>query len=235
MTGGAYRWAMFAGILVSIAFWSRVSRRDQRLVWIYIGALIGAFAGAKVCYLLAEGWLDTGRPDFWIRLATGKTIVGGLLGGYIGVELTKSVVKYRQPTGDWFALIAPAGILLGRVGCLLHGCCLGAVCERSWFTVRDSSGIDRWPAVPVEMAFNLAAILAFVFLRKRRFLTGQHFHLYMMGYGLFRFGHEFLRADRSIAGRFTGYHFFALLLFIAGLIGFCKRRNKYRAAAAASC
>jgi len=228
MTVAPYSWLMLAGILVSIVFWWRLARRDGRLVWIYIGALLGAFIGAKLAYFLAEGWLDLGRPDFWLRLATGKTIIGGLLGGYAGVEIAKRVVKYRGVTGDWFALIAPLGIILGRIGCLLHGCCRGIECSPSWFTLRDPSGSERWPAVPAEMAFNLAALGTFLALRRYRLLPGQHFHLYLICYGLFRFGHEFLRADRRIAGPFTGYHAAALGLVVLGFAGFAIRRKSLR-------
>ena len=64
-----------------------------------------------------------------------------------------------------FALIAPIGIILGRFGCLLHGCCQGIECSPSWFTLKDQSGIDRWPAVPAEITFNLSAITLFYFGR----------------------------------------------------------------------
>ncbi|NOS70918.1 MAG: hypothetical protein HOP33_13430, partial [Verrucomicrobia bacterium] len=35
----AYGWLMLAGIFVSIALWSRVAKRDSRLVLVYIAAL----------------------------------------------------------------------------------------------------------------------------------------------------------------------------------------------------
>ncbi len=90
MNVSPYSWLLLAGILVSLYFWSRLARRDERLLFIYIAALIGAFLGAKIVYLLAEGWLDWAQPDRWTRLATGKTILGGLLGGYAAVELAKN-------------------------------------------------------------------------------------------------------------------------------------------------
>src|SRR5438552_919482 len=147
----AYGWLMLAGIFVSIALWSRVARRDARLVLIYVAALAGAFLGAKLVYLGAEGWLHWHDANRWLVLATGKTILGGLLGGYAAVELAKLLAGYSQPTGDWFALIAPAGIILGRIGCWLHGCCQGVECSPAWFTLEDASGLPRWPAVPVEI------------------------------------------------------------------------------------
>ena len=57
----AYGWLMLAGIFVSIVFWSRLAKRDERVVLIYVVALAGAFLGAKIVYLLAEGWRDIGQ------------------------------------------------------------------------------------------------------------------------------------------------------------------------------
>src|SRR5882672_10096222 len=112
MTMSPYGWLMLAGIIVSICLWSRLARRDDRLLVVYIAALVGAFLGAKAVWFLSDGWRAFGAPDMWLQLATGKTILGGLLGGYAGVEVAKKLVNYRGVTGDWFALIAPIAITL---------------------------------------------------------------------------------------------------------------------------
>ena len=247
----AYGWLMLAGIGVSIVFWSRIARRDSRLVTIYIAALCGAFLGAKIVYVAAEGWMHFGAPDMWLQLATGKSILGALLGGYAAVEGAKKATGYKQATGDWFAIIAPVGIAVGRIGCLLHGCCLGEKCEPSWFTLRDSAGVNRWPAVPIEIAFNVA-FLGFVALRQSGSglsaamerevgaarapmpgrgaeatptFAGQHFHLYLIAYGIFRFAHEFARATPRVAGFFSGYQIAALSVAVLGFIGFARRQR----------
>jgi phosphatidylglycerol---prolipoprotein diacylglyceryl transferase len=222
---------MIAGILVSAVFWSRLARREPRLLSVYIAALCGAFLGAKLVYVLAEGWLHFGQEDMWLHLATGKTILGALLGGFAAVEIAKRLLGYRGITGDWFALIAPMAILLGRVGCLLHGCCLGKECAPGWFTLPGPDGIQRWPAVPVEILFNLAAIAVLFFLRRNRLLPGQHFHLYLIAYGTFRFGHEFFRATPPAIGEYSGYHFAALGVVVAGMAGFYIRRTRQAARA----
>ena len=77
------------------------------------------------------------------------------LGGYVSVEIAKRFLRYHSATGDWFALIVPLGIMLGRVGCILHGCCLGRACDASWFTMNDTVGVARWPAALVELLFNV--------------------------------------------------------------------------------
>ena len=214
---------MLAGIAVSAMFWSRLARRDDRLLIVYVAALIGAFLGAKLAYLLAEGWRDLGQPDVWLRLATGKSILGALPGGYAGVELAKRWVGYRGVTGDWFAIIAPVGIILGRIGCWLHGCCLGRAWEPAWFTMRDASGLGRWPAVPAEIVFNLAMLACFFVLRQQRRLAGQHFHVYLIAYGLFRFAHEFLRATPRIGAGLSGYQIAALACVALGAWRFVAR------------
>src|SRR5262249_19458923 len=167
-----YSLLLLAGIGVGVAIWSRLARRDERLVIIYVAALVSAFLGAKLVYLAAEGWMFWDSPDRWMIWATGKTILGALLGGYAGVELAKKLTGYSQPTGDLFAIVAPIGIVLGRVGCLLHGCCLGRACEPHWWTLRDAHGIERWPAVPAEIAFNVVALGVFLSLRRGREIAG---------------------------------------------------------------
>jgi phosphatidylglycerol:prolipoprotein diacylglycerol transferase len=145
------------------------------------------------------------------------------------VELAKLLLGYSGVTGDWFAVIAPLSIMVGRVGCVLHGCCLGRPCDASWFTVADGQGVARWPAAQVELLFNAVALVAALLLRSRKILPGQLFHLYLIAYGLFRFGHEFLRATPSILGQISGYQVAALGCVLLGAVGFVRRQGKRRA------
>jgi phosphatidylglycerol:prolipoprotein diacylglycerol transferase len=221
---------MLAGIIVSLCYWWRLARRDDRLLILYFAALIGAFLGAKILYLLAEGWIDLDQPDRWLRWATGKSILGALPGGYAGVEIAKRLIGYQGVTGDWFALIAPVGIILGRIGCWWHGCCLGRVCAENGFTLRDAAGVARWPAVPVEIVFNTLLVAVLAVLRWKQWLAGQHFHLYLMAYGAFRFGHEFLRDTPRWIGPFSGYQLAALAVAGLGFFLFRRRSQASRAA-----
>ncbi len=221
----AYGWLMLAGIFVSIFLWSQMIKRDDRLVLVYVAALAGAFLGAKLVYLGAEGWLHWHDANRWVILATGKSVTGALLGGYLAVEIAKRLLGYHGTTGDWFAVIVPVGIVLGRVGCILNGCCLGRVCEPSWFTMNDANGVARWPAALVELLFNALMLCVILVLRRRKILPGQHFHIYLMAYGCFRFFHEFLRDTPQIAGPISGYQIAALGIFALGAAGFACRRQ----------
>ncbi|WP_193212637.1 prolipoprotein diacylglyceryl transferase family protein [Luteolibacter marinus] len=210
-----YALMLVLGIGLSVVYWVRVSKSDERLPLIYFGGLAGAFVGAKVAYLLAEGWMHFDDPHRWVLWLSGKSVMGALPGGWLGVEIAKAAMGYREPTGDRFALILPLPLLLGRLGCLHAGCCPGIAC--SW---------GSWPAVPVEIAFQVTMLVVMLILNGRRLLQGQHFHLYLIAYGLFRFFHEFLRATpKSIAG-LSGYQWIALATVIAALVAWRIRAEK---------
>jgi phosphatidylglycerol:prolipoprotein diacylglycerol transferase len=221
----AYGWLMLAGIFVSILLWSQLIKRDDRLVLVYVAALVGAFLGAKLVYLGAEGWLHWHDPNRWVILATGKSITGALLGGYAAVEIAKRLLKYNGVTGDWFAVIVPAGVMIGRVGCMVNGCCLGKVCNASWFTINDANGVPRWPSSQMEFIFNAVMLGVILLLRWGKIAPGQLFHIYLMAYGIFRFFHEFLRDTPQIIGPVSGYQIAALGIFVLGAAGYARRRQ----------
>jgi phosphatidylglycerol:prolipoprotein diacylglycerol transferase len=221
-----YRLLLLAGIVVSLAIWIRLGRKESRLVSVYFGALLGAFTGAKLVYLAAEGWMFWDSPQRWLIWATGKTILGALLGGYAGVEIAKVFAGYTAPTGDLFALVAPVGIIFGRIGCFLHGCCLGQpVCQKAWWTLEDPQGTPRWPAVPAEIVFNLITLVIFLTIRRSERLRGQLFHVYLVAYGVFRFLHEMVRDTPRMFLGISGYQIAALACIGLGLWGFWHRRH----------
>lgn len=225
--GGAYALLMVAAIVVSAIYWLARSKHDPNLLVVYIGALGGAFIGAKLAYVFAEIAFDWGRPDFWMRLATGKSILGGLLGGYAGVELMKKLVGHRQSTGDAFAVILPVGLLLGRVGCWMHGCCPGSpVREDSVMALRDAAGVTRWPAVPVEMAFLFAMLALMWFCKWRGRYRDRLFFLFLAAYGAFRFSHEWLRATPKWWGVVSGYQVISAGMAVLGVLMFVRRGIK---------
>ncbi len=213
----------------ALVWWRLVRAGDRRLALVYIAGLLGAVVGAKLAFLFAEGWHY--RDDYW-ALLSGRSITGGLLGGYAGVELAKWWLGYRAITGDLFAIIVPIGIAIGRVGCLVQGCCPGVTCEQAWWSVTDHAGTHRWPAAAVELAFNGLFLGWALIARRRGWLPGNLFHVYLIAYGVFRFGHEFLRDDQRMAGSFGGYHIIAAGMAAFGLWRFIGRRRMLRSAGA---
>lgn len=210
-----YALAIVVGIAIGALYWLRHSRDDDRLPLVYFGGLVGAFLGAKLAYLFAEGWLHADDPQRWLAWLSGKSVMGALPGGWAGVEVMKRVTGYRAVTGDRFALLIPVPLALGRIGCLDAGCCPGIML-----------GGFRWPAVPVELGFQAVALGALLILRAAKWLPGQHFHLYLIAYGLFRFGHEFLRETPKVMFGLSGYQWIALGTVVAGISAFLVRRQR---------
>lgn len=217
---------MVTAIALGAWFWIRQSKSDPRHALIYFAAITGALLGAKIAYLLSEGWLHTDPDTRLLHWLTGKSVTGALLGGWLAVELAKKITAYTRTTGDRYALIVPPGIILGRLGCLSHGCCQGIACDLGVFSTHGPDGTANWPAVPVEITFNFIALLLILLLRHRKALPGQHFHLYLFAYGLFRFSHEFLRATPKPFLGLSGYQLLSLLLATTAAIAFVIRARK---------
>jgi phosphatidylglycerol:prolipoprotein diacylglycerol transferase len=60
------------------------------------------------------------------------------------------------------------------------------------------------------------------------FRAAQHFHIYLIAYGIFRFAHEFVRDTPRILGPLSGYQIAALGVAMLGAIGFVLRQRQSR-------
>lgn len=228
-TNPAYGLLMLAGLAAATLVWQRLRTTAHVPAAVFLGGLLGAVFGAKLAFWVLEWPLQAGTPAFWPNFFVGRTVLGALLGGYGGVEIAKRCVGYTQATGDSFAVVAPLAIFFGRIGCTLHGCCLGVACDAAWWTVRDAAGVARWPAPLAEAGFNLAfAGLAYVAVT-RRVLPGQLFHVYLAAYGAFRFGHEYLRETPRWVTGFGPYHALALATCVFGVVRYVQRARAARA------
>lgn len=164
--------------------------------WVGLGALVGAALGSKLGMLLYAADF----ADMWARMLdwdfTGKTVVGGIGGGWLGVEVTKRLVGVRRSTGDAFAVALPVAQAFGRVGCLLHGCCPGVPYEGPGAVL--VGGVWRMPTPLFEAAGDLALGALLWSLRRTPRPAGVLFRYYILGYALLRLGTEFARDDAQV-------------------------------------
>jgi phosphatidylglycerol:prolipoprotein diacylglycerol transferase len=202
--------------------------RGQRL-GIIVGAFCGAMIGAKLPFVLADRpGLLSGRAWF----VDGKTILLGLAGGYLGVEVAKWALEVRIKTGDSFAVPVAASVAIGRLGCLYAGCCYGTPTDLPWGMVFPNTDppVPRHPAQLYEFLFHAAAAVALAVLQRRGRFSGQLIKLYLIAYCGYRFLSEFIRPEAELWLGLTGYQWSALLL--AGLLAYLWRRDAVRFAAA---
>ena len=166
---------------------------DQTM-WLLVGCVFGALVGSK---LLAwaesplDYWHARADPRVWLG---GKTIVGGLLGGWIGVEMAKSRLRIRHSTGDVFVFPLILGIAVGRIGCFLTGLpdhTYGNFTNLPW-AVNFGDG-PRHPTQLYEIAFLICLGVALAIRARRPMWNGRLFRLFMLGYLGFRFLIEFIK------------------------------------------
>ena len=178
------------------------------------------------------------EADFWSFWGTGATFYGGLVGGviifliiYFGIGALifkkKENIHYFFPIATIAGAVIPVAHGIGRIGCLLAGCCHGAVCQTpQWYTftfydLYVDGTVKPFYAVPVQLLealflFGLAAVLIW------RVLKNKHYNLpiYTIAYGVWRFFAEYLRADfrgEGIVSFLSPSQQTALLLIAVGI------------------
>ena len=158
-------------------------------VWSVAGVgLLGGLVGANLAQLFASG-----------GTVAGKTVLGGVAGGYIAVHFYKARIGLKRPLGDLFAFALTAGEAVGRWGCYFGGCCYGRDAgATAWWTM-NQHGANRYPT---QIALSLASALIFVLLvvlEKRRTLP-ENGLFFVQGFAACaaRFGIEFYRTATPV-------------------------------------
>lgn len=63
----------------------------------------------------------------------GLVVYGSLIGALVGaVYFVRKHKLPVLPVADLIAPSLPLGLAIGRIGCLMNGCCFGGVCDQSW-------------------------------------------------------------------------------------------------------
>lgn len=164
---------------------------------IILGAIIGAFIGSRLIGFL-ENPSITLNLNSLIQLFNTKSIMGGLFGGLIGVEVSKKIIGVNHSSGDLFTLPIIVGIFIGRIGCFLTGInefTYGI--ETSFITGMNlGDGILRHPTALYELVF---LVLLFIILMKIKpqtvYESGLQFKIFMICYFGFRFFIEFIKPN----------------------------------------
>lgn len=192
-----------------------------RRIAILSAAFVGSMIGCAIPAFLAGGIV--GDATIFARLTTPKTVLGGILGGFVGVAALKLLIGDRADTSDAFARGGIAMMAIGRLGCIAQHCCYGRPGGGTlgW---DQGDGVARVPVQVIEAAC-LVVLAAVIFAcHHRGWLRGRLLFLLFAVYGSLRFGLEFLR--EPIASELFGigfYQWIALLLAAVGAIQLRKR------------
>jgi len=190
-------------VAFAIFLWLRATRGDTvevPLRWSVIAAaFVGGALGSKVLYWAEDPAATAAHWREFTYLMGGKTIIGGLIGGWIAVELMKKYVGISESTGDLFAVPLTMGIAIGRIGCFLTGLSdktYGTATRLPW-GIDFGDGVRRHPTQLYEFVF-LIGLSIFLYRVVRvgdgarpvsplmQFRNGDVFKLFMISYLGFR-------------------------------------------------
>jgi len=248
------------GLMLFIAFILGIfiaSRREKRYglpeaaaLDFSVAIIISSLIGSRTLYVLTHiaefrgRWFDVVNPfqsDGTIGIA-GLVLVGGVT---VAILTILAMAWLRDINLlrilDVFAPSLALGIAIGRIGCLLNGCCYGLPTELPWgitFPMNCPAGahyvdIHIHPTQIYAILYNFAIFGIILFAEKGKIrFPGFSASIFFMVYGIFRFINESLRYHESgmhlvdwNSGFITVSQVFGIGLFLIGTIIFIVNRN----------
>lgn len=161
--------------------------------------LAGVF-GARLMYIALHWSHFSQHPEELYSLRfEGLTSFGGLLGGFAALLIYCKIKKTRLlsilETISVPVLLAHA---VGRIGCLLNGCCYGYACATSppGVHIEGLPGLYQ-PAQFYDSVMVFFGATVLLWFEKRDWSKGKSFALMLIIYGASRFIYEFWRIGAS--------------------------------------
>lgn len=230
---------VLAALVVFLVEARRRGQTDERILYVVVGALVGG-----AIFMRLGTWMqhvdlrqNASLAEQWLH--GNRSILGGLVGAWLGVHLAKRMVGYRLRTGDLFAPAVALGMAVGRIGCLLTelpgtptGSSYGISLDAATATrLGADPGVALHPSFVYEIVFHAAAFATLWFyLRHRLSAPGETLTLYLAGYGVFRFGVEFVRGNEVVWEGLTRPQLFLLATvpLLLARVAWQARRGVYR-------
>lgn len=195
-------------------------------------ALIGAVIGGGVLYIFVTYSVDEiialiQRGDFSF-LNGGIVFYGGLIGGALGALLGIRIA------GTSFELVehsvipfVPLGHAIGRIGCVMAGCCHGFGYDGPFalYYPHSVSGLSPdqgyFPVQPLESLINVGICLVLLRFEKRMKRTTSLLLLYLGLYSVSRFFLEMLRGDavRGVWNGLSTSQIISIILLCVSVVG----------------
>jgi len=236
-----YSYGFFVASAVLLALWIAYREAKQRgLEYNLVPDLgfyliLGAILGARLFYIILNIQEFTSNPISIIQFWKGGLVFFG--GAIVSIAVGWGYLRWKQqPFWAWTDAFAPgiaAGQALGRVGCLMAGCCYGKPSQVPWaitFKNPDSLAPLHIPLHPTQIYHSLAGLITFIallILKPHLKKNGQLFSFFLIFYGGLRLTIEFFRGDfRDYFGLLSITQWGAIGMALFGLtILFYKRRT----------
>ena len=226
-------------VLVGVAVPAVLAKREgvggitsNQILSVAIWAVPGGVIGARLIHVFDEWSFFVDHPGEIVG-GEGMGVFGAILGGTLAGVIYARIKGI--PIGKLCDVCAFGLILaqaVGRIGCLLNGCCYGTTTDLPWgttWTHPDSYGplVDAvHPTQIYELLFDLV-LFAFLWgIRKRINVPGGIYLIYISVYSIGRFLISFLREnEEAFLGLQQAQVVSLVVLFVAvGLLVYLFRK-----------
>ena len=230
--------AAFAAILVFRMFADKLKIGAKLQNFCMINAVLSIIIGYYSAVLFQAFYNIAENGGFVINKNTGATFYGGLIGGagfFLAVYFvagsflfkdTKEHIKRFWSVADIAAACISIAHSLGRVGCLMAGCCHGAQTD-AWYGIYMSAVGCK--VVPIQLYEAIFLALIFVFFAFRIYHKKTYsLPIYMGAYGVWRFFIEYARDDyrgQTFIKALTPSQLTAILMVMGAIILFVIQRK----------
>ncbi len=191
-------------------------------------ALIGAsFLYAVVTYpvsFIIES-LIKGNFEAFGGLVFYDGLIGGVLGAILGIRIAKGKIKVFESA---IVPFIPIGHAIGRIGCVMAGCCRGFEYNGVFALFYPGSEQGYFPVQITEAVINVIIAVILICYSKKERKVYNILLLYLLLYAVSRFVLEFFRGD-AVRGIFFGLstsQWIAVLLFAFSLVCLSLRKLK---------
>jgi phosphatidylglycerol:prolipoprotein diacylglycerol transferase len=209
--------------VITVVVWAlRAVQKSAKLTYdtVLNAALIGVPSGlifSRVLHIIDQWQYFVSRPLSQLLSGEGLTIYGAVLGAALGLWVYSKWSRFQF--GILADILAPATILgqaIGRVGCILNGCCYGLVTDLPWSIVYTNThsygylassnlaeGVGLHPSVIYELLWDLVVFGILLKIGKRFKPDGALFAIYL---ALYSFGRLFIDFTRDGTPFLFGLH-----------------------------
>ena len=232
--------AYLAGLQLAVIRGRRRGIDAAKIMDFGIYIIIAALIGAKLMLLVVDFDYFRSQPRELLSIVrAGGVFYGGLIAAFlVGLWLVR---RYKLPVWTTADLTAPGialGHIIGRLGCLLAGCCYGKPTDVPWaITFTDPAAASNVgtplgiPLHPTQIYDAGAELIILIYLlwseRRKGNFAGKTFWTYMVLYGVARFIVEFFRGDPR--GQYFGFstsQIVSLLIVPVGIIMLMRLKNR---------
>jgi len=194
-----------------------------------LAVLIGGIVGGRLLFVILnrEYYLD--HPLRIVMLQEGGMAFHGALVAAILVAAAVCAIKKVSfwKMSDLMTPYIALGHAIGRIGCLLNGCCYGKVIHSGLGLTFPGEAVMR---VPTQFYSSLCLLFIFVALmefRERRPFDGSVLALYLVLYGVFRFFMDFFRGDNpAVYHGLTLAQIISVFMVLLGFVLYALLRKK---------